>query len=139
MMRNPCKRQCGFTLIELLIALAITGILSSLAVPSYASYMTKTHRLEAKVHLQALMLRQEQWRSDRPAYAENTADLRAPTLQRYRLSIRDADASGYTLVATAIGPQAHDRPCALLMIVVRAGDVQYRHEGTAPAGQCWGL
>lgn len=137
-MCNSRKLQRAFTLIEMLIALAITGILSSLAVPGYTSYVTKTYRLEAKVALQTLMLRQEQWRSDHQQFADNAADLRAPTLQRYRLNIRDVDATGYTLVATAVGPQAQDRPCASLMIVVRAGDVQYRNEGTAPAGQCWG-
>ena len=137
-MHNRSSSVRGFTLIEMLIAVTIAAILSSLALPSYASYMAKAHRLEAKLALQQLMLQQEQWRSSHPAYTNDSADLRAPTSQRYRLSVRDASAAGYTLVATAIGPQAQDRACAAFVLVVQAGDVQYRHEGSAPASQCWG-
>lgn len=137
-MHNRPSSVRGFTLIEMLIAVTIAAILSSLALPSYASYMAKAHRLEGKLALQQLMLQQEQWRSQHPSYAEESADLRAPTLQRYRLSVRDANAAGYTLVATAIGPQAQDRACAAFVLVVQGGDVQYRHEGSAPSGQCWG-
>ena len=137
-MHQPSSSIRGFTLIEMLIAVAIAAILSSLALPSYASYMAKAHRLEAKLALMQMMLQQEQWRSQHRSYADNSADLRAPTSQRYRWSVRDASTAGYILVATAIGPQAQDRACAVFVLAVQAGDVQYRHEGSAPASQCWG-
>jgi type IV pilus assembly protein PilA len=40
------KHQNGFTLIELLIAIAIVGILTSIAIPSYQNYTRRAHYAE---------------------------------------------------------------------------------------------
>ena len=42
------KKSDGFTLIELLIAVAIVGILASIAVPSYQDSVRKSRRADAK-------------------------------------------------------------------------------------------
>ena len=47
------KRQAqrGFTLIEVMIVVAIVGILSAIAYPSYQEYVRRGHRAEARAGL----------------------------------------------------------------------------------------
>lgn len=45
------RRTAGFTLIELMIAVAIVGILASIAYPSYQRYITESRRTDAKALL----------------------------------------------------------------------------------------
>ncbi|MFC0118980.1 type IV pilin protein [Pseudoalteromonas xiamenensis] len=59
------SRFAGFTLVELLIAIAILGILYSLAMPSYARYIQESRRNEAQqtmfqtaTHLERIYTRQ---------------------------------------------------------------------------------
>ncbi len=43
--------QRGITLIELMTVLVIVSILAAIAIPSYSSYMRRSHRAEAKTSL----------------------------------------------------------------------------------------
>lgn len=66
----------GFTLIELLITVVILGILASIALPSYTSYLTRSKLVEAHSMLADLRVKQEQRFQDARAYS---AALCAPT------------------------------------------------------------
>jgi type IV pilus assembly protein PilE len=42
------RRNRGFTLVELIVAMVILATLAAIAIPSYSSYVLKSHRTEAK-------------------------------------------------------------------------------------------
>lgn len=70
----------GFTLIELMIALAILGILATIAIPSYQDYITRSKRSEATSNLLQLSTLQEQFYRDFRVYAGGTTSTgSAPT------------------------------------------------------------
>lgn len=102
----------GFTLIELMIVVAIVGILSAIAYPSYAEYVRRGHRAEARAGL----LQAQQW-LERAATATGTypltaafpAALKKVPSDRYDITLASADGRTYTLTATRKGSQATDR------------------------------
>jgi type IV pilus assembly protein PilE len=66
------QRQHGFTLIEVMIVVAIVGILAAVAYPSYAEFIRRGHRAEARAGL----LQAAQW-MERAATARGTYPLTA--------------------------------------------------------------
>lgn len=110
--KTSAMQQKGFTLIEMMIVVAVIGILSAIAYPSYTEYVRRGHRAEARAGL----LQAAQW-LERAATATGTYPLAAAfpdnlkkvTNDRYDISITSADGSTYTLTATPKGAQTGDK------------------------------
>ena len=62
------KQQVGMTLIELLIVVAIMGILSAVALPSYRDYVLRGKLADAQTQLSGTRARLEQYYQDNRSY-----------------------------------------------------------------------
>ena len=115
----PPRRRCtGFTLIELMIATSISGVLASVAYPSFSGTLQKVRRSEALVAAMQIQQAQERWRSGSSRYgtlAEVGVASVAPG-RNYLLSVSAPSATGYVALAQATGFQAGDRLCRYMKL-----------------------
>lgn len=72
---HPAYRSRGFTLIELMVTVVIIAVLMAIAVPSYRSYVIRTHRTVAKSLLSDIAARQESYYIDHKVYADTLMKL----------------------------------------------------------------
>lgn len=71
-MRSVENKQGAFTLIELMIVIAIVGILSAIAYPSYQQHVIKGNRAEAQAFLMEIAQRQQQFLIAARRYADQS-------------------------------------------------------------------
>ncbi|MBY8966541.1 type IV pilin protein [Algiphilus sp.] len=113
------QRQSGVTLIELMIAVAIVGILATIAYPSYLSYQERTRRAEGQSCLVELANTQERFYARNSRYSDRFSELRPDAdatcgeSDVYELEIKEATSACplsacFDLRAAAVGAQAGD-------------------------------
>jgi type IV pilus assembly protein PilE len=88
----------GFTLIELMIVVAVIGILSAIAYPSYTEYVLKGRRAEARAALVDLMQQQERYFTQNGTYFEfstDSAGVTTPATVPFKHFSGDSPTNGY--------------------------------------------
>lgn len=137
------KKHNGFTLMELMIVVAIIGIMSAIAYPSYTSYVRKSARADAKVGLVKLADKQERFYLQNNTYTDSfaAAGLNTSSVSEegyYDFSIASADlVSGFVLTATAVAgkPQAKDTGCTVMTL--SSTGVKEPNGNPATEEDCW--
>jgi type IV pilus assembly protein PilE len=147
------SRIRGVTLIELLVGLAIVGILSAIAWPSYSAVVQRAQRNEARMALLQLQHLQERHYATHLRYAGRlgtAADAQTLVAQartdsgHYLLAVSATeDGQGFIAMATARadGPQARDVRCQRLAVdhagSRRSAEILGAWTDTDPH-RCWG-
>lgn len=94
------KVSAGFTLIELMITVAIVGILASIALPSYSSYIARSRRADARTQLVQVAQFMQRFYAANDAYNEDRAA--NGTLTQVPASLKVSPADGSKLYDLAI-------------------------------------
>ncbi len=130
---SKINNQQGFTLIELLIAIAIIGILATIAYPNYQDSVRKSRRSDAKSALMGFVNAMERHYTENNTYCDaaaasgtavsgcgtSTPDTGSPSIfstespidgtdKYYNLTIQAVSQTTYTLRATPKNAQAGD-------------------------------
>lgn len=135
--------QKGLTLIELMIVVAIVGIISAIAYPSYQGYIEKSRRTVAQGELLELAQWMERQYSVTGAYPTDSASLPPSNLTEtgsndplYYTATLAAGAVGtnYQLIITpVIGSSQENDECGLLFIT-HTGE---KGQASGAPATCW--
>lgn len=121
------KPQGGFTLIEIMLALALVGILASIAIPYFQEHQRTGQRTAAQAALMQLASQAEAHYSQHWTYQGFTLDPKVvERVATHHALTMHLDGQQYTLTATPLHAD-------------RCGTLQVLHDGRtqAQADKCW--
>ncbi|MGD6737245.1 type IV pilin protein [Photobacterium leiognathi subsp. mandapamensis] len=126
-------KQKGVTLIEMLIVVAIIGVISAIAYPSYQSYVLKGHRTQAMGDMVKVQLNLEEHFTQNnnynsPVISGSTCSICDSDNDRYTFSLSSA-ANNYTITATAKADKGQD--------LDECGNLTLNQNGTGTPASCW--
>jgi type IV pilus assembly protein PilE len=145
------KKIKGFTLIELMIVVAIVGILSAIAIPSYQESVRKSRRADAKGALLGLANAMERRFTETNSYKLAAGTTGAPTDtgtpyiynvnssgtdEYYNITIDAADEFSYLLGAEPKAAQASDQCGKLTLTSTGEKNIANATPGVDKA-DCW--
>lgn len=143
------NRLTGFSFIELIIALAIIGILTLLAYPSYIQHRLTANREQAKQLLQACAAELSLYHKTVQSYEDialqpfpsqlqnvcNTPHIQTLKHESYQLKALSVDQHSYELVAQRQGAQTRDT-CGDLVVDQHGKKTLLNNQSTS-FEECW--
>jgi type IV pilus assembly protein PilE len=131
-------RTRGFTLIEMMIVVALIGIISAVAYPSYQGQMQRSRRASATACLSEMSNAMERAYTTTMQYPSTlpTLSCTADNSAYYTISLVTASSSTTTYVVQAVptGPQVKDTKCNTLTLDNRGIKTA---SGTDTVANCW--
>lgn len=141
-MRLQRQALAGFTLIEVLVAIAILGILATIAIPAYTEHLARGRRAEGRAALLATLQQEERFFASNNVYTANLAANGFTTTSgenagnaHYDLSAAAcAGSTAAACVVVSATPRLADARCGTLTVSTAGA------RGSSVAGaaaQCW--
>lgn len=132
----------GFTLIELLIVVAIIGILSAIAFPSYQAYVERGDRAAARAAVIEAQQFMERFYAANDRYTTDAGGTVSPTLPtrlqnvpegspKYAITVNASAVNAYTLTATPLQPVSKCGNLTLTNTGIKG------YSGSGSVGECW--
>jgi len=133
--------QCvgGFSLIELMIAVAVIGILSAVALPSYTNYVKSGNAQEAPGNLLTMKTQAEQYFADNPAKGFKDFPCASPSDAKffdYACSYPTVTDPQNTIKITATG-KSSTNISGWTYTIDQTGNRTSTGIGTASSTTCW--